>query len=124
MYAAWRRSGFSADVVAELACCLPRLTFLELHDLVAEGDTALAPLSRLSGLRRLAFRHKGAALGALAGVPPLLTALKVGGRIYADANTDGRAHVQSTHGAAVRYKSPRPPPLHITGGYAPMQLVR
>ena len=75
----WRRPGYSADAVAEVACRLPSLASLELHDLIAKGDTALAPLSVLSKLRRLAFYHQAAMLGALGPVLTRLTALQVGG---------------------------------------------
>ena len=75
----WRRPGYSADVVVEVARRLPSLTSLELGDLIAKGDTGLAPLSVLSNLRRLAFTHQGAMLGAMGPVLPRLTALEVGG---------------------------------------------
>ena len=66
-------------MVAEVACRLPRLTSLQLHGLIAKGDAGLAPLSVLSGLRRLAFTHQGAVLGALGDVLPSLTFLQVMG---------------------------------------------
>ena len=65
--------------MAEVACRLPSLTSLELHNLIARGDTGLAPLAVFSKLQRLVFNHQGVVLGALGDVLPRLTELQVGG---------------------------------------------